>query len=105
MKVTFKYKKDKDIWCLMNYGKGSFNSKQPTKVYEKMVEEFGENIDENKTSNFIDSYLKNNSISVEKFIKEYQDDWDSIDGNYYKKAEEIFGVSLKNDVDGRYPKS
>lgn len=99
MKVKFKYKKEKDIWCIINYGKTSFNSKQTTIIYQKIIEKFGEDINENKISDFIDEYLNENCISVEKFIKDHQDDWDSIADIYHKRAEQIFGIKLEHDID------
>ena len=99
MKINFKYNKERDILCLMNSGKSSFNSKQATKVYEELVEEYGENINENNISKFIDNYIKDNSIKIEKCINDYQEDWNSIENKYNRKAEEIFGISLIKDID------
>jgi hypothetical protein len=98
MKVTFSYDKQKDIWCLMNYGKGSMNSSTPTKVYEKLVALHGESPSEETASDFIDSYIKENSIDIEKYVLDYQNEWNQIADIYYKKAESIFGVNLENYI-------
>ena len=53
MKVTFTYDEGKDIWCLLNYGKSSMNSKTQTKVYEQLVSFCGENPTKEDASKFI----------------------------------------------------
>lgn len=98
MKITFTYEKQKDIWCLMNYGKGSINSNTPTKVYEKLVSLYGENPSEEKVSEFIDIHTKENNIDIEKYITDYQKEWEQIADTFYEKAESIFGVKLESDV-------
>lgn len=98
MKLTFTYNKQKDIWCLMNYGKGSMNSSTPTKVYEKLVSLYGEDPSEEKVSEFIDIYIKENNVNFKKYISDYQKDWDNISDSYYKKAEGTFGVKLERDI-------
>ena len=65
MKINFAYSKEKDIWCLLNKGKGSNNSSNSTKVYEFLVSKYGENPSEQDTSKFIDSYLEENNVSLE----------------------------------------
>lgn len=50
MKITFIYNKEKDIWCLLNKGRSSVNSQNPTNQYEQLVEKYGENPSEEKTS-------------------------------------------------------
>jgi len=98
MKVTFSYDKQKDIWCLVNYGKGSMNSNTPTKVYEKLVALYGENPSEENVSDFIDSYLKENEIDIGNYVLDYQNKWDQIADTYNKKSESIFGVSLEKNI-------
>ena len=50
MKVIFEYNREKDIWCILNYGKDSLNSSQQTKTYQELVNLYGQN-PENKTGN------------------------------------------------------
>jgi len=99
MKINFKYNKEKDIWCLLNYGRGSSNSNQSTKVYEKIIADIGNAVDERSVAAFIDRYLTENSISVENYREEYQNDWDSVSNLFSRKSEKIFGVGLKDDID------
>lgn len=98
MGVTFEYSKEKDIWCILNYGKGSLNSSQQTKIYQQMVDLYGENPKTETVANFIDDYLIINHINIQKNILQHQTDWDMIAQEYQRRAERIFGVVLPNDV-------
>lgn len=98
MKVNFKYDKEKDVWCLLNYGRSSMNSKTITKVYQKIIDKFGENISPDAISDFISDYLKESNLNIEKFILEYQMGWDNISEKFKTKAEEIFNVKLDSDI-------
>lgn len=98
MKITFDYKKEKDIWCLFNFGKGSNNSSNSTLVYKKLIEEYGENPTEDSIALFIEKYISNNDIDIQKCISEYQRDWDIISVEYNKIAESIFNISLPGDI-------
>ncbi len=98
MKVIFKYNRKKDIWCLLNKGKSSNNSSNPTKVYRLLMTSCGENPTEEETSNFIDKYFSNNKIDVHNYIKQYQTDWNSIKNEYHKIAESIFDTHLPNNI-------
>ncbi len=98
MKLNFAYKKDEDIWVLLNKGKSSNNSPNPTKVYEQLVEFAGKNPDKNSTSDFIDKYIQDNNIDINKCIEQYQKDFDKISGNFKKIAEKVFDVSLPKNV-------
>ena len=98
MKVIFKYDKEKDIWCLLNKGKSSINSPNPTKQYEQLVELHRENLSNEITASFVDSYLSEKSVDIEKYIEAYQKDWDIVAKEYIDRAEKIFGVSLPEDM-------
>lgn len=98
MEVSFQYDKEKDIWCLLNKGKSSSNSQTATKPYEQLVAAYGDNLTPETTATFIEKYLLDNRIDLQRYIADYQKDWDSISAEYYKRAEAIFGVSLPNDI-------
>lgn len=98
MKVTFEYNQEKDIWCLLNKGKSSINSPYPTKVYEKLEKDFGENPTEDDAKTFTEKFISDNNFSVKDFIEKYQNDWDSISGEYQEIAEGIFKVSLPKNI-------
>ncbi|MEK7505709.1 MAG: hypothetical protein AAB597_02335 [Patescibacteria group bacterium] len=100
MKVQFQYDKEKDIWCVLNKGKSSSNSQKPTKQYKKLVAEYGENPTTENISSFIEKYTTDNNLNAEKYIDQYQKDWDVVAGEFQKKAESIFGVSLSEDITG-----
>jgi hypothetical protein len=98
MKIIFDYNQEKDIWCLLKKGKGSNNSSTPTKMYEKLIIDYGENPTEDKVAIFIEKYLSDNNINKQEYILNYQKDWDIISKEYQKIAETVFGVSLLKDI-------
>ncbi len=98
MKVTFAYDKEKDIWCLLNKGKSSSNSQTSTKVYEQYLAAFGESLNEETASSFIDIYLAEKGIDIKEHVLKYQREWDKVSEEFEKKATAIFGVSLPCDV-------
>ena len=98
MKVLFDYNQEKDVWCILNYGKSSNNSSEPTKVYKKLISEYGENPTNQNAIDFIEKYISENNINIEDYINNYQNDWDSISEEYIKRAEKIFKISLPKDV-------
>lgn len=100
MKIHFQYDREKDVWCLLNKGKSSNNSQNPTKVYEQLVAAYGENPAADSTSSFIDKYLSDNQIDLREYITNYQKDWNEVADEYQKRAEVIFGVSLPRNVAG-----
>ncbi len=96
--ITFKYDKNKDIWCLLNKGKSSNNSSNPTSVYQELVASVGDNPDETSTSLFIDKYLKANNLQPEAFILDYQKMFSEISADFQTIAERVFGVPLNRDI-------
>ncbi len=98
MKLTFQYDKDKDIWCILNKGKASRHSQKPTKQYESLIEKYGENPSSIDTENFINSYIEEKDVSIEKYLDYYQKDWDSISDTFHQRAKEVFGISLPKDI-------
>lgn len=100
MKVIFEYNVEKDIWCLLNKGKSSNNSQSPTKVYERLVAEYGDNPTHDDAAAFIEKYALDEHIDFQQYAAKYQNEWDAIADEYHKRAEAIFAVSLPNDVRG-----
>ena len=98
MKLNFTYDRHKDIWCLLEKGPKSINSPFPTGVYKKLIEKVGENPDKEKTSNFIDNYLKENNYNVEKYIKKYQEEQKAISEEFEQIAEKVFGLKLNRNI-------
>lgn len=96
--MKFQYDKEKDVWCLLNKGKSSNNSSSPTKQYQALINAYGENPTAESTSSFIDSYILENNIDIQKYITDYQRDWSTVSSEYHKRAEAIFGVALPNEV-------
>ena len=87
MKIDFRYEREKDIWCLLNKGKSSNNSSSPTKIYEQLVSRM-EIIQVQK----IQISLLINIFSIILLI------WNLISGEYQKRAENLFGVTLPKNI-------
>lgn len=98
MKVTFQYNKERDIWTLTHFGKGSNNDARPTQTWQLIVARYGENPTKEEMSAFIDSYLVEKSINIQTHVSAYQAEWDAIADEYIRRAEAIFGVSLPCDI-------
>jgi hypothetical protein len=98
VKVNFTYDKEKDIWCLLNKGKSSNNSQKPTKQYELLAAEYGENPTTEMASACIDNYFTGNKIDIQEHRGKFQKDWKSIANEYQKRAEVIFSTTLPSDV-------
>ncbi len=98
MQINFTYDKEKDVWCLLNKGKSSNNSQNPTKQYKQLVEKYGENPTIENTAVFIDEYIIENNIDILKCMDEFQKDWEIISDNFQKRAEVIFNTSLPDNI-------
>ncbi len=98
MKVVFEYSREKDIWCLLNYGKTSSNSPTPTKIYEQLVTTYGDTPSVENASQFINDYLSSNGVLIDEYKDKYQLDWDSVADKYQKIAEDIFKVEIKDTI-------
>ena len=98
MKIIFAYDQEKDIWNLLNYGKGSHNRAVPTVVYEKLVNFSGGEPTESSARDFIPQYLKENDVVLAEYIAAYQKDWNSVANEYLEPAEKIWGFALPQDV-------
>jgi len=100
MTIEFQYNKEKDIWCLLNKGKSSNNSQIATKVYEQLIASHGENLTSDIVADFIQKYISEKQIDLQKCIADYQEDWNSISTEYEKRAEAVFGISLPQNMIG-----
>ncbi|HMP67454.1 MAG TPA: hypothetical protein PKA60_01770 [Candidatus Paceibacterota bacterium] len=102
MKVTFEYNKEKDIWCILNRGKSSSNNNSPfaTKVYEKLIQEYGDSPTEEVVARFVQKYLLEEGINLEKSVAKYQNDWDTIADKYHKIAQQVFEATLTHNITG-----
>lgn len=98
MKVTFKYNQEQDIWCLLKYGKDVNLFPSPTKEYMSLMKEYGEEAKEEEIKIFVEKQISNNNINKEEIIKNFQNDWDEISDEFKKIAENIFGLSLSEDI-------
>lgn len=98
MQVNFTYDRIKDIWCLLNKGRSSNNSKNPTKQYEQLVAKFGENPTAEDVAVFVDEYIIQNNIDIQKCVEDFQKDWKTTSAEFQIRAEAIFNVSLPDNV-------
>lgn len=98
MQLTITYNKDKDIWCLMNYGKSSQNSPHPTPQYEQLIKTYGEHPTPEQVSSFIDHYTIERNINISLYVENFKKEWSFLEIEFHKKAEMIFGVSLPHMI-------
>jgi hypothetical protein len=98
MTVSFKYNKDKDVWCLLNYGKTSMNSPTPTKMYEELKTRYGNSPTEEQVISFVNEYKAGKDLNEDEYIKKYTEDWQLVSEKYQEIAERVFGMSLPSDV-------
>lgn len=98
MKLTFKYDRTKDVWCVLNYGKTSMNLPTPTQQYSELVHQYGDHPSESDVDAFIELYLSMQGIDSQEMADILQQAWEKIAPEYHKRAEVIFGVTLPRDV-------
>ena len=98
MQVNFIYNKDKDIWCLLNKGKNSNNSQNSTKQYQQLVATYGENPTPEMAAIFINEYIIDNKIDIQKCVMDFQKEWGNVSNEFQRITETIFGTSLSNEV-------
>ncbi len=98
MKLTFTYQEERDVWCLLNYGRSSMNSSNPTQRYEELVKSFGESPTEQDAGTFVKEYINNHNIDISKRINQYADDWEKVENLFIVRAKEMFNVQLTEDI-------
>jgi hypothetical protein len=96
--ITFTYKTEKDVWCIANKGKSSNNSNRATKVYQMLEAKCGKNPTEADIRDFIGAYLQENDVPTDAYVQKYTDEWDSIDNEYHKRAQQVFNIKLPKSV-------
>jgi len=98
MLINFTYDKNKDIWCLMNIGKKSFNSKKPTDQYIQLTERYGESPTLEQASDFIDSYMLGKGININEKISTSKKDWETISNKFQKIVGSIFNTEINSNI-------
>lgn len=98
MKINFCYDKNKDVWCLLNKGKGSNNSPKPTKQYEQFVAMYGADPSFEDATSFVDQYIIKNEIDIRGCIELFQHNWEQVQNEFQNRAEIIFDTILPNDI-------
>jgi hypothetical protein len=98
MKVTFEYNKERDMWCIRENGKSSKFGGGATHTYKELVAQYGDDPSWDDVSAFIDACVAEKHMDLPAFARAYQKDWDAIADEFFKRADAIFGISLKDDV-------
>ncbi len=110
MKVNFVYNEDKDIDCLLSKGGGSNN--QPgnrTKTYEALLAFTSDLGNREKVREFVRGFIQDNKLDPQKDALAIQKNWDSISGEFEKRAERVFDLSIADTITayltitGRFP--
>jgi len=98
MKLNFKYNKEKDVWCLINKGKSSNNSPNPTTIYQELISNVGGKPNEVNTSLFIDEYLNKNNLKPERLLEDYKNSFNVISSSFESVAGKVFDTSLNKKI-------
>lgn len=98
MPVTFTYSHERDVWCILRYGKESAHSSTPTRMYAQLTTAYGNNPTEADVSTFITNHITRNSIETSACIEAYQKDWDTIAHTFHERAMQVFGVTLPSPI-------
>lgn len=102
MHVLFEYSRDRDVWAILNFGRGTRNHSQPTATWKTIVERYGTSPTEQQISDFIEQYIIEHPIDINQFGQNCQHAWDSIAERFITRAESVFKVSLPHDISA-YP--
>ncbi len=96
--LRFVYDTEKDIRCLLDWGKSSNNSQVATLQYTQLIARYGENPSVDDTRGFIEEYCLERKIDRRGCVEKFQNEWNKVAGEYHKKARQVFGVSLPGDI-------
>jgi len=112
MIVKFAYNEDRDVDCLITKGGGSTNAPgQKTKTYEQLLSYTDKVNDREIVREFVRKHIKDEQLNPEAKAAALQKHWDPIGGEFEKRAEKAFGLSMSDEITafltiaGRYPYS
>ena len=66
------------------------NSPTPTKVYEQLTKQYGEQVSESDTNSFIEQYISIEGLKPDELIPKLQNNWNTIADEYHKRAEKVW---------------
>lgn len=96
--LRFTYDKEKDVACLLDWGKGSNNSTTATSQYNQLIAQYGANPTTLDVEEFVDVYMDEQQINHTQCALRFQHEWNAIAGEYHKRAQQIFGVALPKKI-------
>lgn len=96
MKLSFSYNVEKDVENFFKAAK-SVNNPKSTGLQNLYVERFGENLEAIRVREFIKSYIKENNINVQARAETIRANWLSIENEFVKRIEEIFGIQYPKE--------
>lgn len=97
MHLSFSYNLDKDVENFLKAAK-SVNNPKPTKLQNLYIEKLGTSFEASKVKKFIESYTKKNDIDVVARVKAIKNSWLSIEDEFIRKVEKIFGIQYPKKV-------
>lgn len=62
------------------------------------IAEYGDTIDEKTASDFIDTYLGAQNVTIEQYIEQYATDWSTIENEYHRRAETLFKAQVPHEL-------
>lgn len=97
MRLSFSYNLDKDVENFLK-GARSVNNPKPTKLQSLYMERFETTFEAGAVKNFIESYIKENNIDVAARTKAIKNSWLSVEDEFVKKVEKIFGMQYPKET-------
>ncbi len=92
MKTIFTYNLEKDAENFLK-SLNSQNNKKRTKFQEEYIAVCSEDFDEQKVREFIQRYLKENTIDTAEKLREIENNWKLIEDEFIKRCEKIFSFT------------
>jgi hypothetical protein len=97
MKIKFTYEIGKDIENFRKSARSSNNPK-PTKLHQHYIDRYGADGDDDKLASFINSFIKEQKIDIQRKIAEIQSGWLSVQEEFIKRCNALFGVTYPSET-------
>ncbi len=94
MKLNFTYNLEKDIANFLIASKSLGHNGKPSKVQQLYMDKYGQELDEDKLNNFIREYSEKYKINFLNQAEKFQNSWNLINEEIFKRMENIFKVKL-----------
>ncbi len=97
MTIQFEYNLSKDILNFHIAAKSLGHGGKPSRQHFIYQQTYGEELDDVLLQEFIKNYLDINKIDPQAQLAKFQTEWDKVQNQFFKRADEIFEISLPVD--------